>query len=317
MDRDTTAAARGRDAVSPAAFYCVADARYFLGAVALVNSLRLQGQTEPVFVLDLGLEPGQRELLGAEATIVDGDPGQPPWLAKTVAPRLHPTSVMTLIDVDMIVARPLADLLERAERGRIVAFLNDRPRFRAEWGELLDLGVARRLPYVSSGIVVLGGEVGLRVLELLDDRQGRVEISRTLFGEAEADYPFLYPEQDVLNAILCTVIDDGAVARLPNQLGPNPPFAGLELIDVGSLRVAYADGTRPYVLHHFHRKPWIEPIYHGLYSRLLARLLLGDDVAVRVPPEMVPLRLRGGPLARAERARVDLIDVVNRYVLRR
>ena len=301
----------------PAAFYCVADAKYFLGTVALVNSLRLQRQSEPVFVLDLGLEAEQRELLAAEATIVDGDPDQPPWLSKTLAPRLHPTSVMVLIDVDMIVTRPLADLLELAAPGQVVAFLNDRPRFRPEWGELLGLGTARRRPYVSSGLVVLGGEVGLRVLELLDDRQGRVEISRTLFGDADEDYPFLYPEQDVLNAILCTVIEDTTVERLTNRLAPNPPFPGLELIDAESLRVAYDDGTRPYVLHHFHRKPWIDPIYHGLYSRLLARLLLGEDIAVTVPPEMVPLRLRGGPLARAERARVDLIDVVNRYVLRR
>ena len=31
-----------------AAFYCVADERYFLGAVGLVNSLRLVGHDEPV-----------------------------------------------------------------------------------------------------------------------------------------------------------------------------------------------------------------------------------------------------------------------------
>ena len=35
-------------------FYTVADARFWLGAVALVNSLRLVGHKEPVVVLDLG-----------------------------------------------------------------------------------------------------------------------------------------------------------------------------------------------------------------------------------------------------------------------
>ena len=53
-----------------AAFYCVADERYFLGAVAVVNSLRLHGHTEPVFVGDCGLTSRQRELLDPHATVV-------------------------------------------------------------------------------------------------------------------------------------------------------------------------------------------------------------------------------------------------------
>ncbi len=68
------------------------------------------------------------------------------------------------------------------------------------------------------------------------------------------------------------------------------------------------------MLHHFHRKPWIDPIYHGLYSRLLARLLLGREIAIEVGEAAVPLRMRAGPLARAERARVDALDVFGRYV---
>ena len=31
------------------AFYTVADARYFLGAVGMINSLRLVGHDEPIF----------------------------------------------------------------------------------------------------------------------------------------------------------------------------------------------------------------------------------------------------------------------------
>jgi hypothetical protein len=38
----------------------------------------------------------------------------------------------------------------------------------------------------------------------------------------------------------------------------------------------------------------------------LRRLLSGPDVAVRVPRRDVPLRLRNGALAHAERLRVDL-----------
>ena len=51
---------------TPARFYCVADERYFLGAVGMINSLRLQGHAEPIHVLDCGLRPGQRELRRAK-----------------------------------------------------------------------------------------------------------------------------------------------------------------------------------------------------------------------------------------------------------
>jgi hypothetical protein len=102
-----------------------------------------------------------------------------------------------------------------------------------------------------------------------------------------------------------------------HRLAVNPPFAGLRLVDATTLCCSFADGAEPYALHHFGRKPWLEPIYHGLYSRLFARLLLGEDIAVRVPEEMVPLRMRSGARARAERARVDAVDVFRRYVLER
>ena len=39
-------------------------------------------------------------------------------------------------------------------------------------------------------------------------------------------------------------------------------------------------------------KPWLEPTHHGVYSRLLRRLLIGEDLAIRVPEQQVPLRLR-------------------------
>jgi hypothetical protein len=303
--------------VTTAAFYCVADRAYFLGAVALLNSLRLQGHREPVFVLDCGLSEPQRAILSAEATVVPAPDGAPPWLSKTVAPIVCPAHVRVLIDVDMIATRPLSELLERAAGDRVVAFENDRPRFVPEWGELLDLGKPLPGPYVSSGLVVLGGSVGSEVLRLMDDRQRRVDMDLTLFGRDVHDYPFRYPEQDVLNAILRTRVGPDRLLAMEHRLAPTPPFDGLRIADRASLRCAYADGVEPYVLHHFDRKPWLVPIYHGLYSRLFARLLLGPDVAVRVPTDEVPLRMRNGPVARAERARADAIDVFRRYVLRR
>ena len=66
--RRTCRAARRRmnsDTTLPpaAAFYCVADERYFLGAVGMINSLRVLGHDEPVFLLDCGLTAEQRRLL--------------------------------------------------------------------------------------------------------------------------------------------------------------------------------------------------------------------------------------------------------------
>jgi hypothetical protein len=77
-------------------------------------------------------------------------------------------------------------------------------------------------------------------------------------------------------------------------------------VDEQSLRCAYKDGTEPFALHHIlPAKPWLRPMHDGLYSRLLKRLLIGPDLAVRVPSGMVPLRMRTGALAYAERKRVD------------
>jgi hypothetical protein len=298
-------------AAENAAFYCVADSRYFLGAVGMINSLRLQGHLEPVYVLDLGLTEGQRELLGSEATIVAAPPHTPPWLAKTIAPLAHPTETMVLIDTDVIVTRTLGELLDVAagERGRVVAFENDVQRFVPEWGELLDLAPVRAGPYVSSGLVALGGKTGAEVLRLLDDRQRRVEFDRTFWRGNDPEYPFLYADQDVLNAILASTIAPERVRALSHRLAATTPFGGLEAVDEATLRCAYPDGSEPYVVHFLlPGKPWQRPMYHGVYSRLLKRLLVGPDLAIALPENQVPVRFRDGARATLARARTHARD---------
>ena len=295
----------------PAAFYCVADARYFLGAVGLINSLRLQGHDEPIFLLDVGLEEWQREQLAGGVEIVPAPADVPPWLAKTHAPLAHPAETMVLIDVDMVVTRPLGELIERAARGAVIAFENDADRFVSEWSEALGLGPLERRPYVCSGLVFCGGREGLRVLRLLDELQRRVDIDRTYFGRNEPGYPFTYPEQDVLNAILASdAIPGERVEILPFELAPMPPFDGVRVLDEDVPRCADRDGTSPFVLHHFFRKPWLERMYHGPYSRFLARCLTGPGLAIEVPTREVPLRFRRGGLAALERVRAGVPDVI-------
>jgi hypothetical protein len=292
-------------AVPPAAFYCVSDDRYFLGAVGMINSLRLLGHAEPIFVLDCGLSAEQREMISPHATLVAAPREAPPWLLKTVAPLRHPAEVMVLIDADIVVTRPLGELIARAAEPCVVAIENDVDRHVPEWGELLDLGEVRRQPYVSSGLVFMGRSLGERVLGLMGELQERVNFDHTFWRANVPDYPFLYGDQDVFNAILASRVERGLLVALPNRLAPNPPFKGLRVLDERTLRVAHRDGTEPYAVHHFATKPWLEPTHHGVYSKLLRRLLTGTGVAMSVDEEELPLRMRSGLRAWVARKRVD------------
>ena len=292
-------------AAARAAFYCVSSDVYFLGAVGLVNSLRLTGHEQPIHVLDCGLDPGARRLLEREATVHDSPAGAEPYALKTVAPLAAPAETMILIDADMIVTRPLGELVERAARGRVVAFRNKADRHVPEWGELLELGEVRRQAYVSSGLLAMGRDPGEDVLRLMHDRQSRVDLERTYFGDHADDYELLYSDQDVLNAILATRVEAGRLDPLDPGLCAETPFDGLRLADVERLRCEYEDGTEPYVVHHaLSPKPWQAPAYEGVYSRMLRRLLTGADAAIAVDERELPRWLRRGALAYAERQRI-------------
>ena len=297
------------------AFYCVCDSRYFLGAVGMLNSLRVVGHAEPMYVLDCGLTPDQRELIAPHVTLVAGPSDVPPYMLKTIAPLRHPSPITVLIDTDVIVTRPLTDLISTAAHGQVVGFRNNSDRFFAEWGRLLDLGTPRRRPYVSVSLVLLGGTLGSEVLRLLDDRQRRVDFDHSLYGRNVSGYPFTYPEQDVLNAIIATRAEADPVVALDERGEAVPPFDGLSVVDAQRLRCSYDDGTEPYFLHHFmDRKPWLHATEPGIYSRLLSRLLVADDLQVRVPERAIPLRLRTGWSAALDRKRVQAVQRFRWYV---
>jgi hypothetical protein len=292
--------------MSPAAFYCVTDQRYFLGAVGLINSLRLVGHAEPIHVLDCGLEERQRELLAPHVTLTTVESDTPPWLLKTIAPLRHPAEVMVLIDADMIVTRPLDELMRAAsERGGVAAIEHGTDRFVPEWGELLGLGPVRRQTYVSSGLVAVERSLGLEVLELMASLQERVDFERTFWRRNEPDYPFLYGDQDVLNAILAARASPEQVVAIDRRLEAIPPFEGLRVADPRALRCVYADGSEPLLLHHYGTKPWLEETPEGPYSRLLRRLLTGGDVAIRIPDSELPFHLRRGYRPRVRRNRAS------------
>jgi hypothetical protein len=292
------------------AFYCVSSGEYFLSAVAMINSLRLNGHSEPIFMLDCGLTQAQREVVSHEVTVVAAPNDSMPFLLKTVAPLRNPAEVMVLIDADIIVTRSLGDMVDRAANNKVVAVQDRLDRFVPEWGELLGLGAARRRPYLSSSLVAAGGAFGRRVLRLMEEAQYRIDLSGTAylrpdrgfdlengtFDAAALEHPWCFVDQDILNAILCAEPDPERVESLDARFTATLPFTGVRAVDEATLQCAYDDGTQPYALHHvFPVKPWLEPTIPGVYSRLLERLLRGSDVAVRVPRQELPSHLRAGP----------------------
>src|SRR6266487_1359271 len=149
--------------LTPAAFYTVSDARFFVGTVALLNSLRLTGNEQPLVVLDQGLEPEQREQLGRHATVVTFESQlRHPVTVKPFPCMVDGAATVVVIDSDMIVASSLDDVVAEANVGRICLFpdhISDRARWFAEWQEVFDLvDEPRRQAYLNSGFVALATE---------------------------------------------------------------------------------------------------------------------------------------------------------------
>lgn len=296
---------------SSAAFYGVVDARHFLGAVALVNSLRLAGHGEPIHLLDCGLEPWQADVLAREAAVHPwARADTPPHLLKLELPLDWPADVMLLLDADVVAVRSLEPLLAAAGDGAICAFADGVNRFHPEWGKLLGLGVLRPGRYVNAGILALPRAGGLEVLQRVHAGLSQVDPVRTTVAAGRPQDPFYYLDQDVLNAVLVSDANPCGIEVLPGRDAPHPPFAGLSAPRNDPLAVRYADGSVPFVLHHVGRKPWLRPTFASSYTRLLSRLLLSPDVPIRIEPSQVPLRLRRGLLAALDRKRSAVFAAV-------
>jgi hypothetical protein len=299
------------------AFYCASDSSHVPGLVALLNSLRLHGHEEELVVLDAGLSDSDRAVLRSHASVETAIAGIAPIFRKYALPR-RKAEVHVILDADLILTRSLDPLFELARRPAIVAFADDLvDRFHPDWSRLLDLGQLESRPYVNAGILVVpAAELG--VIERTLSHAMAVAPSQTLVGGASADSPFLYGDQDVLNPILAAR-PSLHLTVLPYRLAPHPPFRGVEIVDELSVRCRYSDGSEPYALHHVLAKPWLEPTRSNVYTRLLRRVLLADDVQLRVAADQLPHRLRDGhvsalarfyantaAIARAQRRRVAI-----------
>jgi hypothetical protein len=301
----------------PVAFYCVTDRNHFLGLVALINSLRLQGHHEQTYVLDCGLEGWQREVLaqGTDISVVAASLKTHPMLLKTVLPLAHPARTLVVLDVDVIVTGRLDPLIELArDSGKALLFPNDAvDRFEPAWA-CLGFGAPKRHTYVASGQMILAGESGTRLLHLWASGMERLlsDSALTGAGGSPRENPFFYPDMDVLNALIGPAIAEDSYVLADSRATAFWPFEGLRVVDGTKLRVEAADGSHPLLLHHILDKPWNGLVKPTVYSQLMTRLLCGSDVQLRPPARRVPARLRDGAIGTGGRAYVS-----SRFELRR
>ena len=290
---------------APVRFCTLADARYYPGLVALVNSLRLQGHDDPIRVLDLGLTAAQRATLAPECEFLPVPPGRPrhPWLLEPVSCLGALAEVVVYIDADIIVARPLHDLIARARSGHIVVFPDERSeRWFAEWQDTFDLPQPpRRQVYVNAGFLAVSTQ---RHPTLLQEwaRCCEVIIGRPTVRDDGRNIltPVGLSSQDALNAVLMSEVPEVALDVQPfGAEVQKPQLRQAKVDDTRTLRCTFA-GRPVTLLHHWGvRKPWSSTVRSytvNAYSTCLRRLLVANDVAVPVDPREVPRWLRPGPV---------------------
>ena len=290
-----------------ATFYTIADAGYFPGLVALLNSLRLTGNKDELVVLDLGLSSGQRSALDGHVRIVETpDPLEGrPMLLKAYPHILGETGTIVLIDSDMVVGRDLGDIAGLAAAGKICAFPDPVPhrgRWFEEWHETLELRAPlRKGTYVNAGFLALSTEHHPALLGRWWELCHRIPREQHF---ARAELAFWAGDQDVLNALLRSEVPEEALAELPGEEEAYPDeLLAAEIVDRATLHCE-VDGTRLAILHYaLGPKAWERRapvrLRDDAYVRLLPRLLFEDDVAVQLSPSDVPFWLRPTKQARA------------------
>lgn len=306
-----------------AAFYTVTTADYFPGLVALLNSLRLTGHQQELIVLDDGLTSAQRERLEPHVTLVELPGFQPglPVLKKTFPDLIAHAGVVVQIDSDMIVTSSLDPQLAQAASGRLVLFPDhesSRDRWFAEWEEGFGLaGPPRRQTYLNAGFVALSIEHWPDLLprwrqacELISPERVAVLPGFLPRRTAMAREPFWAADQDALNAILMAEVPEGAVAVQP--IGAEPDWlSDVEVVDRATLRCRYR-GAEAAILHFsLGPKPWQPKGWRrttrNAYVELFPRVVLADDVALRLEPHELPPWLRADARAHAARVGLDAI----------
>ena len=273
-----------------AEFFCVSNDKHFLGAAALLNSLRAAGHDEPFHLVDCGLTARQRAAFAGHAHLIDAPRDISPLMLKALGPLEVDPEIAVILDADIVVQRPLTHLIGE----KPVVFLNDlTERFEPEW---IRFGYPRleRIPYLNSGQMIFPRSSGLlpllqqgneRMLEILHSEPAKCRVPTD---------PFYYTDQDVLNALIGS-LDPGDY--------------------VVSSEVAYWPFDEPCgdvpLLHHIMDKPWLKPLRPNPYTAAMTRLLASGPVDV--PVDEIPARLRPGALGSLARTGASVQHTVREH----
>ena len=282
----------------PVTYFTVSNHAYFLGTVALLNSLRVTGNLDPLVVLDAGLLPGERALLKPHADVVSmpEDRGNP-VLLKPFPHVIGATGVILVIDSDIIVTSSLESTIDLARAGKIClcpAWVEAaRTRWFAEWESTLELRAPlRREDWLHDGFVLFDTTHWPDLLERWWDVCSLVPPDE-IFA---ADTPFNAGDADAINALLMSEIPREAVGVLAEG---DEVYAGDVTIENLETLQCSVEGRPPLFIHVPDRpKPWERSGWSrrgsDVYLRLMRRLLFGPDVELRLEPDLVPFWLRPG-----------------------
>jgi hypothetical protein len=279
-------------------YYTVSNHTYFLGTVALLNSLRVTGHPDPLVILDAGLLPDERAALEPHASVVSmpDDRGNP-VLLKPFPYVLNAEGVIVVIDSDIIVTSSLASVTDLARRGKIClcpAWVDAaRTRWFAEWESTLQLRAPlRREDWLHDGFVVFDTTHWPNLLERWWETCSLVP-AEEIFA---AGTPFNAGDADAINALLMSELPREAVAILPHG---DEVYAGDVTVENLETLACSVDGRSPKFIHVPDRpKPWERSGWSrrgsNVYLRLMRRLFFSADVPLRLEPERVPVWLRPG-----------------------
>jgi hypothetical protein len=276
-------------------YVTVSSEAFFLGAVALFNSLQLTHNPGSFVVLDAGLTTAQRKLLAPHVEMVSVKHIDiTPDLRKAWACHLGLTGTLAFIDSDMIVTGSFEPVMALAREGKVCAYQDFpavRSRWFPEWASMLELRAPlRREIYINTGFVVFSTEAWPQLLERWWEVCNKIP-SEMMWRSTS---PFQAPDQDAFNALLMSEVPAGATAALnPGEVA----FGGDAVIDDIASLAAGVKGRPKTLLHYLDRpKPWERGGWLRLagidYVRLMRRLLFWDDVPIRVDPATVPIWLR-------------------------
>jgi hypothetical protein len=300
-------------------FFTLGDSQYFLGLVALVNSLRLRRHLEPITVLDLGLTSAQRHVLSKECELVDLPAARTrhPYLLQPYASELDPSGVVVIMDSDLIVVGSLDRSITQAREGKIVVFRDvlDQ-RWFAEWQTLFGLGRApRKQQYVNSGFIALSTG---HFPDFLDRWWAECEgLADRASARTTVSDPTHFADQDALNALLMSEVGVDSIAFQP----AHAEVAGYQLKET-----EVRDPKTLTCIHHGHpvavlhnstqHKQWRvgdwKNLYPNAYLTCLRRTLDADDVAIRIPARELPVWLRSGIWGSASLRALYAVGRINR-----